>query len=208
MGNPRGHVTLAAGLTMVALGVLFIFVQALGLRLWDISRPLLVLVPGLLLFVGMALGGKKAAPLALPASIITTAGLILLYQSLTGRWESWAYAWALLFPTAVGLGRAVEGAWLDEHDRIREGLGWARLGLVIFAIGGVFFELVLGLGSDTFNRLFWPALLIAAGAYFLLRRTVPVDDRPTEKLPPAIPQPATPEPAEPTGPVQEDDDEF
>lgn len=208
IGNPRGQVTLAAGLTMVALGVLFLFAQALDLSLWDISWPLLVVIPGLLFFVGMALGSKAAAPLALPASVVTTTGLILFYQNFTGRWESWTYAWALIFPTAIGLGRAVEGAWIDDRDRIREGLAWTRIGLVLFAIGGVFFELVVGLGRDTFNQLFWPALLIAAGAYFLLRRTVPVDERPTEKLPPAPPQPAAPGPVEPPPPDQDEDDDF
>ena len=209
IGNPRGHVTLAAGLTLVGLGVLFLFVQALGLSLWDISWPLLVLIPGLLLFVGMALGGRAAAPLAIPASIVTTTGLILFYQNATSRWESWAYAWALIFPTAVGLGRAVEGAWVDDRDRIRAGLGWARIGLVVFALGGVFFELVLGLGRDPFVRLFWPALLIAAGAYLLLRRTVPADDRPTEKLP-VVPsaEPTAPTQPVPPPPDPDEDDDF
>ncbi|MCL5108401.1 MAG: hypothetical protein M1401_05990 [Chloroflexi bacterium] len=195
-GTPRGIVTMAVGLTMVGLGMLFLLQQLLGLNLWDISWPLLVVVPGLLLFVAMALGGHRAAPIALPASLVTTTGLILFYQNSTGHWESWTYAWALVFPTSLGLGRAVQGAWLDDHAQIREGLGWARLGVVIFVVGGVFFELVLGLGRDPLNRLLWPALLIAAGAYFLLRRTAPADESPTQPLPtlPAEPLPSTPPP--------------
>ena len=34
--------------------------------------------------------------------VVTTVGLVLLYQNTTGRWESWAYAWALVGPAASG----------------------------------------------------------------------------------------------------------
>ncbi len=48
---------------------------------------------------GMVIGG----------TVVTTVGLVLLYQNTTGRWESWAYAWALVGPAASGLGMALWG---------------------------------------------------------------------------------------------------
>ncbi|MHB1134182.1 MAG: hypothetical protein ACYC4L_17580 [Chloroflexota bacterium] len=208
--DPRGLVTFAVGLITILLGLLFLVQQTLELRLWDISWPLIVVVPGLLLFVAMALGGTRAAPLAVPAAVVTVTGLVLLYQNLSGHWGSWVYAWALVWPTAAGLGRVVQGVWSEERADVRQGLGWARLGLVLFAVGGIFFEMVLGLGGDPWGRFLWPSLLIGLGAYLLLRRGAPAVDRPTERLPIIVPPAPAPQAAPPGAPLvgaDEDDDE-
>lgn len=55
----------------------------------------------------MLAGGRSAAGLTIPGSIITTIGLLLLYQETFDHFESWAYAWALI-PTAVGVGIVIE----------------------------------------------------------------------------------------------------
>ena len=89
---------------------------------------------------------RRAQPSRASAAVITTIGLILLYQQATGHWESWAYAWALL-PAAVGFGLVSYGA-LTGDERIR-GSGWPPLtiGFVLFLAGAAFFEGVLGLGG-------------------------------------------------------------
>jgi len=167
MTYSRGLVSYIVGATMVVLGVLFLLEQAFGFDLLRYSWPFFIIIPGLLFFVGMVLGGRAAAVLALPGAVVTTVGLILLYQTMSDHWESWAYAWALIFPTAVGVGLYIQGTWSDQHDLARQGLRWARLGVVIFVIGGVFFELVIGFGRGSVGRILWPLLLIAVGAYLL-----------------------------------------
>jgi hypothetical protein len=85
---------------LVALGTLFLLEQFFDFQLGQWLWPLFIIIPGLLFFVGMLLGGKSAGPLAIPGSIVTTVGLLLLYQNTFNHFESWAYTWALM-PVAV-----------------------------------------------------------------------------------------------------------
>jgi hypothetical protein len=110
----RQHGGAGLGLVLVLLGGLFLLQQLTGFNVWRWSWPLLVVAAGAALFVGMVLGGKSAAGLAIPASITAMTGLILLVQSTFDAWQTWAYAWALIVPTAAGLGTWLMGWWADQ----------------------------------------------------------------------------------------------
>ena len=127
-------------------------------------------MPGLFFFAGMIAMGKSGAPLAVPGSIVTMVGMILLYQAITGHWASWAYAWALIFPTAVGVGIAITGLWGDEPKAVRTGTTMATIGLIVFLFFGVFFELLLnisGFRSGMAGRILFPLMIIGAGVGLL-----------------------------------------
>jgi hypothetical protein len=162
------------GLVLVVAGALLLFAQLFGFPLGRYGWPLFVLIPGLLLFVLAALGGRSAAGLAVPGSVVSTIGLILLVQNLTGRFETWAYVWALI-PTAVGLGLYLQGTWTASEKLRREGRRVASTGLVMLVAFGAFFELFIfqNLAGTVFGRLWVPAILIAAGVYLLYRRSQP-----------------------------------
>ncbi len=100
---------LVGGAILVALGALFLAQELFSFDPGRYGWPLFIIGPGLLLFAGMVLGGRGAGDFAIPASIVTTVGLILFTQNLTGHFQSWAYAWTLVAPTAVGLGLALYG---------------------------------------------------------------------------------------------------
>lgn len=159
------------GAVLVMLGILFLLEQffdfQLGQRLW----PLFIIIPGLVFFAGMLLGGKAAGPLAIPGSIVTTVGLLLLYQNTFNHFESWAYAWALM-PAAVGVGLMINGTWSEQPALIHNGRRVAGTGLMLFLVGFFFFELVLNIGGIA-SGIAVPLLLIAAGIYLLLRRVSP-----------------------------------
>lgn len=170
----RNVLRVVGGVALVVLGALFLLFQALSVNIWGIAWPLFIIVPGLLFFVGMVAGGRGAGGLAIPGSIVTVTGLLLFYQNALNQWQSWAYAWALIWPTAVGIGLLIQGVWSDRPTSIRSGRNLIRLGLIIFAVGLVFFELVIGIGGwDIFGLrragYIWPLLLIGAGLYLLLR---------------------------------------
>jgi len=167
--NTKGSVRLGLGAVLVALGALFLLEQFFDFRLGDWMWPFFIIIPGLLCFVGMVLGGKSAGQLAIPGSIVTTVGLLLLYQNTFNHFESWAYAWALI-PVAVGVGLMINGAWSDQPALVHNGRRVVGIGLVLFLVGFVFFELVLHIGGMA-NGLVPPLLLILAGIYLLLRRT-------------------------------------
>jgi hypothetical protein len=168
--HSRGRTNLLIGVMLVGLGVLFMLGQVFRINLWQFLWPFFIIVPGVLFFVGMVLGGKPAGPLAIPGSIVTMVGVLLLYQSVTGHWESWAYAWALIFPTAVGIGLVINGGWSDVDRLVGIGMKWVTVGLAIFLIAGLFFELVLNISRGFIGDVIWPAMLIGVGAFLLIRR--------------------------------------
>ncbi len=173
----RGGGNVVLGLVLVALGVLFLLEQLFGVNVWRFSWPFFVILPGVLFFVGMVLGGRSAGGLAIPGSIVTMTGLILLFQTISNLWQSWAYAWALIFPTALGLGMMIQGAWSGLPRLYRVGSHFVAWGVALFLLGAAFFELVLnlsGFGGGPIAGIVWPSLLIALGLFLLVRRTIGV----------------------------------
>lgn len=160
------------GAVLVMVGALLISGQYLNFDGWNLAWPFFVIGPGLLFFVGMVLGGRGAGVLAVPGSVVTTVGLVLLYQNTFDHWESWAYAWSLVALVAVGVGLMVNGLWSQRPERFRRGRSLASVGMVVFTVGAVFFESVIGIsgrGSETFGAYVGPGLLLAAGVYLLSR---------------------------------------
>jgi cadmium resistance protein CadD (predicted permease) len=117
----------------------------------------------------MVLGGRGAGGLAVPGSIVTTVGLILLYQNYTNHWESWAYAWGLI-PMAVGIGLMINGAWSFRPGLVTQGRRLAITGLGLFLVFGAFFEVLIFRGFIGYAQWLWPVLLIVLGLFLLLRR--------------------------------------
>lgn len=112
-------------------------------------------------------GSEETAPLVIPGAIITGTGGILLLQSITGRWESWAYMWTL-YPVFLGMGLVYMGRRTSNAGTFRTGREFARWGLVAFVVFAAFFELFIFSGSGLAG-MFWPGLLILAGLWLLFR---------------------------------------
>lgn len=162
---------LVGGAILVALGMTFLFQRTIHLdfNIVGLAWPFFIIGPGLLLFTLMILGGRGAGSLAIPASVVTTIGLILLGQSIFDYYESWAYVWALI-PTAVGVGMAIGGFWDGKRQLVRVGLGMVSGGLTMFLIFGSFFELFI-FGRGHLGAYVWPVVLIAVGLALLLGRS-------------------------------------
>ncbi len=193
--NPRGRASALIGVALVGLGAMFLLAQVFRINLWNFFWPFFIIIPGLLFFVGMVLGGKPAGPLAIPGSIVTMVGLILLYCAITGHWDSWAYAWALIFPTAVGVGLVINGAWSEVDSLVNTGMKWITTGFAIFLFGGLFFELLI-FSRGGVGKIVWPLVLIGLGGYLLIRhnrgQAVEVSASATPPVVEAPPQPPAP----------------
>jgi hypothetical protein len=159
------------GTVLIMLGVLLLLEPLFGFRLGAWLWPFFIIIPGMLFFVGMLIGGASAGPLAIPGSIVTTVGLLLFYQNTVNHFESWAYAWALI-PAAVGIGVMIDGAWSQQPALIQNGRRVAAIGLGLFLAGFCLFELALN-RSRMAGGIVVPLLVIAAGIYVLLRRARP-----------------------------------
>lgn len=167
----RNKPNVVLGTLLIAFGVLVFLGEIFKATLSDFW-PFFIIASGLMFFLAMVVAGKSTGYLAIPGSIITTIGLILLFQNLTNRWESWSYAWALI-PLSVGIGMWIFGKFSDLEDLRRAGRHVINIGLVLFIVFGVFFEMLIGIsGSDWSNNLMWPLALVALGIYLILSRLI------------------------------------
>lgn len=168
--------SLVIGAVLIAIGALLLAGRVFDIHILNFLRhlfwPFYIIVPGVVLFAISLVVRNDGEGLAIFASIATMVGLLLFYQNFTGHWESWAYAWALVAPTAVGLGLILYGALKGERDKIANGFDVAKVGVIMFLIGGVFFELIIGIGGFGLGRFGWPLLLIGLGLFVLVRNLV------------------------------------
>lgn len=161
---------LTLGIVLIAGGLLLLVLRFGGENAW----AAFIVAPGLAMLAGGLAGPRSAAGWVVPGSIVSVVGVILLLQTLTGRFDTWSYAWGLVV-AAVGLGTFLEASLQRDENEQREGLRLVQLGLAGFAVFGLFFEVIL------FNERLqgltgWilPLVLIVAGL-FLLRRKRPSD---------------------------------
>jgi hypothetical protein len=169
--RPRGGgSTVALGVVLVVIGIFALGVVVLGVDLTQYGWPLFVIVPGVtLLVVGFVGGGAGAS---VPGGIVTMLGLVLAYQSSTGDWASWAFVWALVVPGGVGLGLYLQALRDRDPVMLRRGRTLMFIGVMIFMIGFVFFESILGISPvdyGIFGKAALPALLIVIGIILLVR---------------------------------------
>lgn len=160
LDQPENRNRLALGLIVVGafflLNQWFNFFNPVG-SLW----PLFVIAPGAVFLYYAFTGGRDNAGLVFPGAIITGTGLILMYQNLTGDWDSWAYIWTL-YPAMVGFGLRFNGERTDRHSEVKTGNEMIKWSMVAFGVGFVFFELIIFGGFGNFGLV-----LIAAGLLWI-----------------------------------------
>lgn len=121
---------------------------------------------GLLFFAIMFTGGKQAAGFAIPGSIISGTGLVLLIQNLTHHWESMSYFWALII-MFVGTGIYIMGWHSEDANQKQSGLRVMKAGFILFIIFGAFFEIIF----SSFSSILFPVLLIGLGLFLVMTRS-------------------------------------
>ena len=172
----------AFGVALIILGGLFLIGQLFDMDVGSFAWPLFIILPGLLLFAfALVTGGDAGEVVSVLGSMVTMTGLLLLYQNTFNHFESWAYAWALVAPTSIGLGRMVYGSLKGNPHSVQAGQRLATIGGGIFLVGAIFFELVIGISGFGLGGMGWPILLIGLGVFFILRNFWPrASARPTQ----------------------------
>jgi hypothetical protein len=164
----------ALGGLLVLLGILVLLGQTLELDVGEVGWPFFVIIPGLgLLGLGLAAPGRLGEVLVTAGGVVTMAGLVLLVQNATDQFDTWAYAWTLVFLVGPGIGRWLLGMMRGRRELAASGGGLIAVGLVGFLGFAVFFEVVVGLGdhrSGAASGYVLAALLILAGLVLLGRR--------------------------------------
>jgi hypothetical protein len=164
----------ALGGLLLLLGIVVLLGQVLEVDLGRVGWPFFPIVSGLgLLGLGLAAAGRLGEVLATVGGVVTVAGVVLGVQNATDRFDTWAYAWALVVLVGAGVGRWLVGVVRGRGELAASG-GWLMAaGLVAFVVLAVFFEVVVGLGGrpvGSAGRYGLAALLILAGLVLLGRR--------------------------------------
>lgn len=174
---------LIGGAILIAFGLLSLAGQVFRNLDWGFFWPFSVIGFGVLFFVAMFTGGKQTAGFAIPGSIISGIGLVMLFQNITHHWESMSYFWTLII-LFVGVGIYIMGLYTDDENQKHSGLRVIKIGVVMFVIFGAFFEMIF----SSFSNMLFPILLIILGAYIVVTRSGLIggkkDDSSTDSLPP------------------------
>jgi hypothetical protein len=166
-GSPGAAVL---GGILIVLGIVFFASQQLNIDIGDATWPFYVIAPGVAI-VAFGLTQRRGSGLTIAGSIVTMVGLVLLYQNATDRFESWAYAWALVGPGGSGIGMLLYGTRSGDARMARDGFFTILTALGLFAAGFVFFEGIIGISGERLPLPDWvlPAAVILIGVLLLLR---------------------------------------
>jgi drug/metabolite transporter (DMT)-like permease len=159
------------GLVLIVTGGLFLADQLLvEIQIMRFFWPLLIVFLGVTFFVGMLVAGKRGAGLAIPGTITTAIGLLLFIQNTFKIWVTWTYAWGLLI-SAVGLGLLIMNFYLKQINLRRVAGLLIGIGLLLFVIFGVLFEVILNISGTNFNSgMFLGGGLVALGLFVIFSR--------------------------------------
>lgn len=168
------------GAALILLGILFLVgrfvISVFDFDLGHYAWPFFIIIPGVLMFLGAFMLERQAGvTLAMFGGMVVMTGSILMIQNIFDLYATWAYAWALIAPTSMGLAKLLYGALRGLGDEVKNGLAMAGVGAVIFVVAGAFFELIIGINGLSMNVswLCWPTLLIGAGVLTLIVNLIP-----------------------------------
>jgi len=149
---------------LIGLGVILLAFNFLGLnagKTWPILFFILAVACYLPPFLWPSIR-KFLAGLFIPGSILLVFGLVFFYNTLTGDWASWGYAWILL-NAGVGLGLLLAAWFGGWGSDVREvGVWMLGVSLAVFSLFGVIFG-----GSAL--KIITSVLLVLSGILLLIR---------------------------------------
>jgi len=165
--------TLIVGLLLIAAGAAFLGLREAGIDLprlvGEAGWPFFVIVPGLVLLAAAAIPTPpRGIGFAIAGSIVTTVGLVLLYQARTGDWQSWAYVWAAI-PLAIGLALFAYGALTGDGPMVTAGLWVGGVATLVLAVGAWFFQGVFSGAGSVWSSTWWAVVTIIAGLAITIR---------------------------------------
>ena len=156
-------------LILIGAGLFFLAANLFPFSLFDVIWPIFIIGPGLLLmwpaYKATPDSPQSLALLAVPGAFLVGLGLILATMSISGHWESWAYAWILL-PAAAVAGALYTKRHQRESRLHERGHRVIRALVIAFMSLALFFELFIFSGHEEW----WPLLLIGAGIYLFIKQ--------------------------------------
>jgi hypothetical protein len=146
---------------LIGFGVILLF--GIGNLIALMLFTLLLVLPGLALLAAHRHSASTAF-LAVPGVVLAGTGLLLIVQSLTDFWESWAFAW-MLYGTFIGYGLLLMGQQMEQTQLAQVG----RILMIASTLAFAGFGLMFIVLSSGLLGLLIPGAMIAAGIYLLAK---------------------------------------
>lgn len=160
------------GVGLIAGGAFLALAHVFDINISAYLWPMFIIAPGLLILASARAGniGKWAS---VAGAVVLATGLLLAYQNSFNHFQSWAYAWALIAPGAVGAGWLIHGLRYNEPKLVALGRKQINIGGAMFLVGAVFFELIINISGRGFGGLISgpyvaPAIIAGAGVAVLV----------------------------------------
>lgn len=167
----RGVIVLGIG--MLLMGLLLLGGRLLQIPFGDFLWPFIFIVPGALIFFSAITSDSSSGEgVAIVGGILGMLGFVFFMQTVTRFWASWAYAWALVAPTSIGLSQMAYGNIKKKDAIVDTGWKFTKIGLIILTAGFIFFELILGISGFGLGLPVFPMILIFFGGFLLIRSII------------------------------------
>jgi hypothetical protein len=162
--NTLNRGSILGAILLIGMGVLFLILEIAGISISK-TWPIIFLALGAVCFLPPLLWPSLRAGLAgfcIPGGILLTLGVIFLYNTLSGDWASWSYAWIML-NGGVGIG-LVLAAWIGGWGREMTDIGWW-----MFVVSAVVFSIFATLFGGPVLKASGPVVLILCGLWLMVR---------------------------------------
>ncbi len=167
MDTNRNNIgALIGGALLIGIGLLSLLSRIYTDIDWSLLWPVSIIGFGALFFIAMFATGKNGAAFAIPGTIITGIGLVVLFQNITQHWTTMSYIWTLIV-IFVGLGIYIMGRYSGDANQRRSGAKVMKIGIILFIVFGTIFETLF----SSLNNIVFPILLILLGGYLVLSRS-------------------------------------
>lgn len=157
--------SLVGAFALIILGAIFLilnFIPGVGFEeLW----PVIFFVTALAFYLPAVIWPESRRGLAglfIPGSLLLILGIAFLYNTLSGDWGVWAFAW-LLIPFGIGMGLSL-AAWIGDW-----GHPVGEVGVWIMVLDAVGFGLFGSLFGEPLIKAFSAGLVLVGGGLMLLR---------------------------------------
>ena len=168
------------GLLLITLGVVLLLTNNFYFPMMSALWPFIIIAVGAAFFVAMVVRGPQGGALAIPGSILSLLGIILLIQTFTNNWVNMSYLWPIFVFGGIGTGLLIESWWSDKLELKRAGYTMLVLALVFFVAFGTFFSALFG---ESNTVAVFAVLLIGAGVLTLVLRLTNTNSL-VDRLPP------------------------
>jgi len=162
--NTLNRGSIFGAILLIGMGVLFLALEIAGISISK-TWPITFLALGSVCFLPPLLWPSLRSGLAafcIPGAVLLTLGGIFFYNTLSGDWASWSYAWIML-NGGVGLG-LVLASWIGGWAREITSIGWWMI-----VVSAVVFSIFATLFGGSVLKAAGPVMLILCGAWLLIR---------------------------------------